>query len=79
MTCPACDRASRELSGMFKAGCRGCEARAVARSPQFFRVRKRQKLDSAYMALLGKLCLTHEEVKAAFDKDAMYEIWKAGA
>ena len=87
--CPACDRASRELCGLFKAGCRGCEARAVARSPQFFRVRKRQSAhDPAYLAMLAAAFNVnpkdkdswwpaHLEVKEAFAHDAMYETWKA--
>lgn len=32
MTCPACARAIVGASDEFRAGCRGCQARAVARS-----------------------------------------------
>jgi hypothetical protein len=89
--CQDCDRASRELWHGITAECKGCAARSIARSPQFFRVRKRLNAnDPAYLAMLAAVFdvdpkdkaswwPAHEHVKTAFGSDAMYSTWKAGA
>ena len=74
--CRDCYRASRELWHGMTDDCTGCRARAVARSPQFFGVRKRQKLNTMYVEMLSELDLTHQQVKDAFAKDSMYSAWK---
>ena len=87
--CRDCDRASRELWHGVTANCRGCQLRSVGRLPQFFRVRRRRQVDSAYLAVLKTIFdvdpkdesswrPVHEEVKHAFAHDAMYEVWRAG-
>jgi hypothetical protein len=61
----------------------------VARSPQFFRVRRRQHVDAGYLALLAAVFgvdpkvesdwrPVHDQVKAALNRDAMYAAWVAG-
>ena len=36
MTCPACEKAKTEPTGLYYAGCSGCEDRAYRTSPGFF-------------------------------------------
>lgn len=71
MTCHDCEASRRALWHGFKAECMGCKARAVARSPQFSECRKSGKQALAYRALLSKVGVTHEQVKAAFAADAL--------
>ena len=70
MTCEACTIAAEKVSGLFAANCRGCCARAAARSPHFFRVKQAGSLDREYRRLLEQFKLTHDEVKAAYAADA---------
>ena len=67
--CSSCFTAALRVSGMFSADCRGCEARAVARSPAFRKVRDAGKLSQEYLELLETLKLTHAEVKSAYAAD----------
>jgi hypothetical protein len=69
MTCPACLAAQHELSHLFLANCQGCDARALSRSRPFAESRKAQALTDEYRDALGKLEITHEQVKAAHDTD----------
>jgi hypothetical protein len=69
MTCPACLAAQRELSHLFFAACPGCDARALARSRPFAESRKAQALTDEYRDALGKLEITHDQVKAAHASD----------
>ncbi len=69
MTCHACSAAAVRISHEFIAGCRGCCARAAARSPQFAAVRKAGVQDHAYRRLLAQFGLDHEAVKAAAAAD----------
>jgi hypothetical protein len=52
-------------------GCRGCCARAAARSPQFDAARRSGRLDRAYRTLLDQFGLTHDEVRAAHQTDQL--------
>jgi hypothetical protein len=71
MTCSACTKAATTPEwGEFTADCRGCCARAAARSPQFFESRKNGTQTRAYRALLEQFGLTHDEVRAAHAADA---------
>lgn len=87
--CRDCEKAAKELWHGMTAGCNGCECRAIARSPQFFRVRRRRQVDSAYLAVLAAAFdvdpkveaswrPAHNLVKRAFEYDAMYSVWRAG-
>jgi hypothetical protein len=67
--CPDCAAAAKVLHHGFRANCRGCCARAAARSPQFFKVRQAGMQDRGYRALLDRFGLTHAEVKAAHAAD----------
>lgn len=69
MTCADCTRASAELWHGFRAACVGCEARAVARGPHYFRCRRAGRLDAGYRDLIARLGLTHDQVKAADAED----------
>lgn len=69
--CPDCQSATERLHHGFQATCRGCWARMVARSPDFARVRLAQWVDKPYLALLARFGLTHNEVKAEFERDAL--------
>lgn len=70
-SCPDCQRAKAEVWSLFHAGCDGCRARMVARSPQFDESRRTGKLTPAYRSLLAVALVTHSEAKAAADADAM--------
>lgn len=72
MTCPACATAQLEPHYEFRAGCRGCCARAAARSPQHFQARKEGRQTREYRALLEHFGLTHQEVKDAYLADALH-------
>ena len=69
--CPSCTEAAQQVSHAFHAGCRGCCARAAARSPQFAAARKAGVLDRPYRALLDQFGLTHDEVRAAHQADML--------
>jgi hypothetical protein len=69
MPCPDCTRAAAEPWHGFRNGCRGCCARAAARSPHFARVKAAGQQDRPYRALLAQFGLDHETVKAAAAAD----------
>lgn len=69
MTCEACSTAAQRESAMFHAGCRGCMARAAARSPQYRQARDTGRQDSKYRALLDTYGVSHDEVRAAAEAD----------
>lgn len=54
--CSACDRARQHpKSGLFHAGCEGCAARSLARTPQFFLAAKEGRLTPEYRMALTNL------------------------
>jgi 3-methyladenine DNA glycosylase Mpg len=65
MTCTDCTAAAEKMWHGFQASCRGCAARAVARSPEFALCRKHGVLTKGYGSLCEALGITHEAVKAA--------------
>lgn len=69
--CPDCARARSEVWALFNAGCDGCRARMVARSPAFDEARRSGKLTPAYRSLRAVALVSHDEVKAAAAWDAM--------
>ena len=71
MTCKDCTDAAMGPHHGFTAACRGCCARAAARSPHFARVLKLGRLDRQYQTLLYTFALTHDEVKAAAQVDVL--------
>jgi hypothetical protein len=71
MSCEACTKAAAEPWHGFRSDCQGCKARSVARSPHFDRVRRAGVLDNRYTSLLAAFGVTHEEVKAAAERDAL--------
>lgn len=71
MTCLDCNTAAKRPHHGFQSGCMGCCARAAARSPHFRRVRDAGKLDRQYVGLLAQFGLTHDQVKAAAQADAL--------
>lgn len=78
--CPDCAAAAIEPHWGFRASCRGCCARSIARSPQFFEARKvggKAGLETrAYRALLAQVGalfdppVSHEDVLNAAGADA---------
>lgn len=55
MTCPACQRADTEPNtGMIQAGCPGCTARELARSPQYFQSERAGAFTPAYRKALER-------------------------
>lgn len=80
MTCHHCTESATMLCHGFTAGCRGCCARAAARSPHYRRVRDAGMLDGPYRMLLAQFDLTHEQVKAAAQADHLTSgRWREGA
>lgn len=71
MTCPDCQAATERPHHGFHANCRGCQARALARSPAFADAKKTQRLTPDYRRALELAGLSHEEVKAAARGDAL--------
>lgn len=63
--CPACIEAGRRPSWLFRKDCKGCEARAIARGPDFHRCSKTGKQDAAYRELLARVGVTHAQVVEA--------------
>lgn len=70
-TCHDCITAAAQPHHGFTAGCDGCCARAASRSPHYHRVRSQGRLDRPYQALLDHFGLTHAEVRAAAETDAL--------
>lgn len=69
-TCRECtSAASDRLHAGYRSGCRGCQARAVARGPHFARCRAAGKQDADYRRLLAAVGVTHAEVVAAAEKE----------
>lgn len=71
MGCPNCTRAQVELWHGFRSGCKGCQARAAIRGPQFFESRRDGRQTPAYRHLLTQLNLTHQQVLDAYKTDAI--------
>lgn len=69
--CIDCTTSATQLWHAFNAKCAGCRARQISRGPDFWRCSKAGRQDSAYLALLRSLELTHEQVKTAAAADAM--------
>lgn len=69
-SCPACAKAELcPTTGLMQAGCMGCEARGLARSPSFYEAAKAEAMTPQYRgalwALFGeKWQEGHELVKA---------------
>lgn len=56
MTCKACDNASAHpRSGLYSAGCEGCAARSLARTPVFFAAAKEGRFTPEYRMALQQL------------------------
>lgn len=71
--CPACTEAKTvPHSGSFRAGCRGCAARAVSRGVNFHDSKKAGKQTARYRMELEQFGLTHQEVIAAREVDASH-------
>ena len=70
-SCPDCLAASERMHHGFKAGCDGCKARAISRSPHYRRVRDAGRLDRDYQRLLDSFGLKHEDVKTAAEADKL--------
>lgn len=68
-SCEQDEAAKKRAHWYFTAHCRGCCARAAARSPHFHEARRRGSQTSGYRMLLEQFGLTHEEVKAAHAAD----------
>lgn len=72
--CPACLAAAERPHHEFRADCRGCCARAAARSPHFRRVKLAGRLDRQYQSMLDQFDLTHIEVRQASEIDALQKV-----
>lgn len=71
-TCDNCKAAAERLWHGFTGGCKGCCARAAARSPQAFKARKAgDRYDADYRGLLAQFGLTHNDVLVAHQADAI--------
>lgn len=72
--CLDCAYAAEEDHWLFTGACKGCAARAAARSPQFFAVRKAGGKSGpetrGYRALLDQYGVTHDQVREAAAADA---------
>jgi hypothetical protein len=73
--CPSCLAAESDpLTGLYHAGCRDCEIRAVAGSPMFARVMAGRQMTPEWLAALERVAgadkaakeALHQRVKAAY-------------
>lgn len=71
MTCVDCINAAARPWHIFSSGCDGCEARGLARSPQYAESKRLSRLTRSYQDLLTRLHLTHEQARAAEAADAV--------
>ena len=69
--CPDCAAAATEPHHGFRSGCKGCQARSFARSMLYWQASMSGKQFAAYREQLGRLGLTHADVKAAAAADAL--------
>ena len=76
MTCPHCLAAAERLHARFDNACRGCRARRVARSNEFWNASQAKpgehdfdKVRDRYRGLLVQVDVSHQEVKAAAAAD----------
>lgn len=69
-TCQHDADAKKRPHWYFTAHCRGCCARAAARSHHFFDSRRAGAQTKGYRQLLEQFGLTHDEVKAAYLADS---------
>ncbi len=68
-SCEQDEAAKKRAHWYFTAHCRGCCARAAARSHHFFDSRRAGGLTKGYRQLLEQFGLTHAEVRAAHEVD----------
>lgn len=64
MTCIDCKNSAERLWHGFQASCKGCQARAIARSPHFAEARRTGRQTARYQALL-KAMLTNKTARKA--------------
>lgn len=69
--CPDCAKSAERLWHAFTWTCRMCRARHVSRSPQFAASRRIGRFASGYAKLLDVARVEHDEVKQAWERDAM--------
>ena len=69
--CIDCDTAKVRMWHAFTASCKGCQARALSRGPLYHESHKQGLQTQLYRKQLERLGLTHAQVKAAHDADAM--------
>lgn len=67
--CPDCQGATNAIWGVFTAGCKGCQARMVARSPECFEAARTGRQTAAYRELLTRFDVSHQQVLEAAQRD----------
>ncbi len=67
--CQDCAAAEVKVWSAFIAGCKGCQARAIARSPQCYAAAKAGRQTAAYRELLQRFEVTHAQVLEAAQRD----------
>lgn len=71
MSCPDCAQAAQVMHHGFRAGCRGCCARAISRGINFHDSRKAGAQTRRYRWELEQFGVSHAEALAAFEADAL--------
>lgn len=69
--CRECAAAAAGPAHGFDNRCKGCRARAAARSPFFADSLKAGRLTTDYRTLIDRVGVTHDEVKAAAAADRL--------
>ncbi len=69
MTCHHCILAAKKRHHGFEAGCAGCAARSLVRSPHWRRVQQAGVQDRYYRLALAQHGVTHDQVRAAAAAD----------
>jgi hypothetical protein len=79
LECFDCMAAAAGAHHGFRSGCRGCEARGVARGPFFFDAKRAERgtaegdrMREDYRRILERIGVSHDQVKAAHAADALH-------
>lgn len=77
MNCPHCKEANEVQHHGYSTTCKGCRLRNISRHPTFVASMRAGTLSPAYLNLLRVWGVTHDEVKAASERDRMSAIHAA--
>ena len=78
MTCPDCQTAQARPWHGFRADCKGCQVRALTRSPEYEESRRSGAQTPAYRAALKVLGVSHKTARFVAESDPCFALWRKG-